>query len=389
MNDTHKVHVLEILGNGIVGGMETFATRLVRELAGERFRISAICPFESHVTAALREAGSEVIIAPVHDDPVWLTVQLVASFVADCGVDIVHAHLANAHVLGSLVSALTDRPCLATIHGRTVSMLDFEAHRMSDRMHMSVVCRAAYGHARALGVSRERLHLIPNGVPHAPASPASGALAALLGAPADAPLVGFVGRLSPEKGPDLFVRMAAQLAVKHPRAVFVVIGDGPMRERLEEEARLLGVSAQLRFLRERHDVPALLPSLTALVVPSHAEGMPLALMEGMAAGVPVVATSVGGVPELVLHGETGLLVGPGDAGLLAIAVDGLLDDLPWAASLGANARERALASWPQRESALRMGELLRHIAAGNESPRIVASPASRVRLAARDARENG
>ena len=379
-----RLHVLEILGNAIIGGMETFVTRLVRELPRERYRVSAICPFESHVTAALRDAGSDVIIAPVRDDPVWLTVQLAASFVAECDVDVMHAHLANAHVLGSLVSGLTDRPCLATIHGRTVSMLDFEAHRMSDRMHMSVVCRAAYSHARAIGVPRERLHLIPNGVPTAQASATATPLTATLGVAADAPLVGFVGRLSPEKGPDLFVRMAAQLAVKHPRAVFVVIGDGPMREGLEDEARLLGVAGPLRFLRERRDVPALLPSLTALVVPSHSEGMPLALMEGMAAGVPVVATSVGGVPELVHHGETGLLVGPGDAGNLAIAVDGLLDELPWAAWLGANARERALTLWPQRESALRMGELLRQIASANESARIVGPPASHVRLAARE-----
>ena len=386
---TQPLHVLEILGNAIVGGMETFVTRLVRELAQERYRVSALCPFESHVTTALREAGSDVIIAPVRDDPVWLTVQLAASFVVDCDVDVVHAHLANAHVLGSLVSGLTERPCLATIHGRTVSMLDLEAHRMSDRMHMSVVCRAAYSHARAVGVASERLHLIPNGVP-APKAPAlSGAFAASLDVAADAPLVAFIGRLSPEKGPDLFVRMAAQLAVKHGRAVFIVIGDGPMRERLEAEARLLGVDGRMRFIGERGDVLALLPSLTALVVPSHAEGMPLALMEAMAAGVPVVATSVGGIPELVQHGHTGLLVAPGDAGNLAIAVDGLLDDLPWSASLGARARERALAMWPQRESALRMGDLLHRIASTRQGPRVLAAPPPRVRLAPREAPGNG
>jgi len=70
------IHVLEILGNAIVGGMETFVTRLVAELPRERFRISALCPFESHVTAALRDAGADVLIAPVRDDPIWLTVQL-------------------------------------------------------------------------------------------------------------------------------------------------------------------------------------------------------------------------------------------------------------------------------------------------------------------------
>ena len=382
----HPVHVLEILGNAIAGGMESCVTRLVRELPRERFRISALCPFESRVTTALRDAGCDVLIAPVRDDPVWLSVELAATFVEDGDVDVVHAHLANAHVLGALVSALTERPCLAAIHGRTVSMLELEAHRISEWMHMSVVCRAAYCHARALGVSRERLHHVPNGVPSSRATRPPGALAASLGIPADAPLVGFVGRLSPEKGPDLFVRMAAQVAVSHPRVAFVVIGDGPMRERLEEEARLLGMVGRLHFAGERHDVLALLPSLAALVVPSHAGGMPLALMEGMAAGVAVVATSVGGIPELVRHAETGLLAAAGDAGNLATAVEGLLDDPAWAAALGAAAREHALAAWPQRESALRTGEVLRALAdPAKGAPRASPPAPPRVRLAGRAA----
>jgi glycosyltransferase involved in cell wall biosynthesis len=356
------LHVLEILGNAITGGMETFVVRLVQSLARERYRVSALCPFESHVTTALRDAGAEVLIAPVRDDPLWSTVQLAASFALDEDVDVLHAHLANAHVLGALVSALTDRPCLATIHGSSVSMLDLEAHRMVERMHMSVVCRAAYGQARALGVPREQLHLVANGVPSIDAPMARTAFARMLNVAEDTAVVGFVGRLSPEKAPELFVRMASQLVVKHPRVLFVMIGDGPMRECVERDARLLGVADRMRFLGERRDVLALLPLLTALVVPSHAEGMPLALMEGMAAGVAVVATAVGGIPELLENDETGLLVAPGDSGNLAVAVEALLDDPRWASSLGARAKERATTLWPQRESTRRMGELLSRIA---------------------------
>lgn len=379
-----RLHVLQILGNAVVGGMEISVTRVVREWRGEPIRVSALCPFESRVTALLREAGANVLIAPIRDDPVWSSVQLAAAFVVDERVDVVHAHLANAHALGALVSGLTARPCLATIHGRTVSLLDLEAHRLADDMHMSVVCQAAYAHARAVGVARERLHLVPNGVPCAEGHAHSRALTEGLGLAADAPLVGFVGRLSPEKAPDLFVRMAAQLSVTHPRVAFVVIGDGPMRKRLEDDAHALDIASRLHFLGERHDVPALLPSLAVLVVPSHAEGMPLALMEGMAAGLPVVATSVGGMPELVQPGETGMLVGAGDAGNLAIAVAALLDDPEWSASLGARARERASALWPQTEAASRMADLLRRVAASALDPADTRpASAARVRLAGR------
>lgn len=377
-----RLHVLELLGNAIVGGMETFVTRLVGALPQDAFRVTALCPFEGHVSDALRDAGADVVIAPVRDDPAWLTVQLATAIVHDEAVDVLHAHLANAHVLGALVSALTERPCLATIHGRTVPMLDFEAHRLTDAMHVSVVCRAAYSHARAIGVARDRLHLIPNGVPAPDASADSTALATSLGLAADVPLVGYVGRLSPEKGPELFVRMAWQLAAKHPRAAFVIIGDGPMRERLREDVRVLGIGDRVHFAGERRDVLALLPSLTVVVVPSRTEGMPLALMEAMAAGLPVVATSVGGIPELIQHLQTGLLVGAGDPGQLAVAVDGLLDDLPWAAAIGARARQRAVALWPQRESALRMGALLRRIAhSAEEGARARPATPARVRLA--------
>ena len=385
------LHVFEILGNAISGGMETSVVRLVREWPRDRFRVSALCPFESHITQALRDAGADVLIAPVRDDPPWGTVQLAASYAQDENVDVVHAHLANAHVLAALVSGLTDRPTLATIHGRAVPMLDLEAHRSSERMHMSVVCRAAYRHARAIGVAREHLHFVPNGVPVVQAPLAGGALAASLGVAADAPLVGFVGRLSPEKAPDVFVRMAAQLADRQSRPAFVVVGDGPMRERAIDCARSLGIRERIHFVGERHDVPALLPSLAALVVPSHAEGMPLALMEAMAAGVPVVATSVGGIPELVRHDETGLLVDDGDVSGFAAAVDRLLDDRAWASGLGARAREWALAHWPQHESAMRMGGLLTRIAAGGRAPPSPhAGSAARMRLAGRavDARSD-
>ncbi|HWC46949.1 MAG TPA: glycosyltransferase, partial [Casimicrobiaceae bacterium] len=233
--------------------METYVVRLVRELARGAFRVSALCPFEGHVSDALRDAQADVVIAPVRDDPEWATIELTAQFVLDHEVDVIHAHLANAHVLGSLVSALTERPCVATIHGRAVPMLDFEAHRMTDGMHMAVVCRAAESHALAIGVARDRVHFVPNGVPAHDGTQHED-LARQLGVDDDTPLVGFVGRLSPEKGPDLFVRMVAQLLPKHANVAFVVVGDGPMRERLEADAKVLGIAAHLHFIGERRDV---------------------------------------------------------------------------------------------------------------------------------------
>lgn len=373
------LHVLHLLGNAIVGGMETTVIRLARELPRDVFRLTALCPFEGAVTSALREADCDVLIGAVRDDPVWATVQMATTFVHDEGVDVLHAHLSNAHVLGALVSSLTGRPCAATIHGRAVPMLDLEAHRFAEAMHLCVVCGIAYSHARALGVPVERLHLIPNGVPD-PESPLD--IAALLGLAPGTPCIGFIGRLSPEKAPDAFLRVAWMVANTHAKAAFVVIGNGPMRASLVASADAYGIGNRVHFLGERDDVGALLSSLAIVVVPSQAEGMPLAMMEAMAAGVPVIATAVGGIPELIEHQRSGLLVAPGDVAAIAAYVGALLADPPRRQALGARARARAVAAWPQRASAFRMAELYRRLAASAATP-VRPGAAARVRLAGR------
>jgi glycosyltransferase involved in cell wall biosynthesis len=264
-----------------------------------------------------------------------------------------------------------------------VTMLDLEAHRLVDTMHLCVVCNVAYSHARTLGVTRDRLHLVPNGVPGVDGTSVPTDVAKLLDLPPGTPLVGFVGRLAPEKAPDAFLRMAWLVANAHPDAMFVVIGSGPMRTELEQTVRAFDIAGRVHFLGERYDVRALLPSLALVASTSRAEGMPLALMEAMAAGVPVVAHAVGGVPELIEHERSGLLVGPGDTAQMAAYVEALLRDPSRRASLGACARSRAEQLWSERTSAVQMGRLYRRLAGVVEGPRIRPGNAARVRLAGR------
>ncbi|MBA3505675.1 MAG: glycosyltransferase family 4 protein [Betaproteobacteria bacterium] len=358
-----RVHVLEILGNAIVGGMETYVNRLVRGLLPRNFRVTILCPFASPMTSALAEAGCDVIVAPIADDPRWATIQLATTLIAKHDIDVIHANLSNAHALAALVSAVTGRACLATIHGRAISLLDLEAHRLTENAHMTVVCQAAYYQALALGVDPQRLHHIANGVDIGErAIEPSASLHNILGLPKATTVVGYIGRLAPEKGPDLFLRMARLLATDPRDVHFVLIGDGPMRQTLEKMAGELAITNRVHFTGVRDDVDALLPSLVLTVLSSHAEGMPLALMEAMAAGLPVVATSVGGVPELVEHRYSGYLVSPDDPRALADAVKELLDNEPLRLRMGAAARVRARDHWPQSLCTERMGALLRQLA---------------------------
>jgi glycosyltransferase involved in cell wall biosynthesis len=362
--ESRGLHVLEVLGNGIVGGMETYVARLTRHLKFSGVKVSALCPFEGPLTAALRAEGCPILIAPVTDDPTWSTVQSTATYVLAEQVDVMHAHLGNAHVLAALISAVTAVPCVATIHGRSIPMLDLEAHRLLDGPCMTVVCHSAYNHARALGVLPHRLKLIANGVPAAPSRTRIDELHRLLGLAPATPILGFVGRLAPEKGPELFVRMAWMLRRKHPDVHYVFIGDGPLRGALIKEASELGLLDRMHFVGVRDDVQLLLPSLSLLIMPSQSEGMPLALMEAMAAGVPAVATSVGGIPEIVAHTITGLVLAPNDLTKLSAAVGELLDDPNRRKAMGEASRARAdlwSVETASREMASYLGQVVENL----------------------------
>jgi glycosyltransferase involved in cell wall biosynthesis len=161
-----------------------------------------------------------------------------------------------------------------------------------------------------------------------------------LGIAPDAPVVGAVAVLREQKALDVLIRAAAALLPELPDLRVLIAGDGPERERLEDLVRELGAGGAVTLLGLRSDVPDLLAALDVAALSSNYEGSPLAVMEYMDAGLPVAATSVGGVPDLIEDGVHGFLVEPGDPQALAGAIGKLLRDRDAAAAMGARARER-------------------------------------------------
>jgi glycosyltransferase involved in cell wall biosynthesis len=338
------VKLLQVIGNAIVGGMEACVLRLLERLPRERFQVSAMCPFDSPFTERLRALGIDVVIVSMPpEDPPWASIATAAALVRERGIQVLHAHLPNAHVLAGLTGALTGVPVLTTIHARQLQTLDLEVHRLAGS-HLAVVCRHTAFHALNLGVAPSHLHLLPNGVDLSlfqPGRVTGGPLRAACGLGADVPLVGFVGRLSAEKGPDQFLRAMQALHPLVPRAQAVLVGDGPMRAELQAQAARAGLRGCVHFAGLRHDVPQVLRELDVVVSTSRSEAMPLALLEAMACGLPVVAMRVGGVPDLIVHERTGFLVGLNDMEGVARHVARLLDDPALAAGFGRAAREHA------------------------------------------------
>jgi glycosyltransferase involved in cell wall biosynthesis len=152
--------------------------------------------------------------------------------------------------------------------------------------------------------------------------------------------VGVVARLVDYKGHRFFLEACPEIRRRHPAVTFLLIGDGPDRSELEDYVRTLGLERSVRFLGSRPDIPELLSVLDVVVLPSLEEGFPNAVLEAMAAGRPVVATRVGGVPEAVVHEKTGLLVPPRDPSALADAVNCLLGDAGRRADMGRMGQKR-------------------------------------------------
>ena len=260
--------------------------------------------------------------------------------------DILHAHnlFFTSTTAAVLLRYLLKRPLVTTLHLGSLRQLNgpslllassYERTlgraivRSSDRL--IAVSKAVAGHAVHLGARPEAVRVIANGVDLQRFRPGAGRGNGTF-------RVACVGRLIFNKGPQYLVEAAPEVLQAHPEAEFVFVGDGPLRPRLEERARQLGVGHRVTFLGTRPDVPAILQTCDMLTRPSLLEGMPLTVLEAMACGLPVVATPISGTAELVRHGENGLLVRPADPASLARAILCLMEDEPLREAQGREAR---------------------------------------------------
>jgi len=267
------------------------------------------------------------------------------------GFDLLHLHTSHAHTLGVAAAALAGRPRARTVVSRRV---DFSIYRHSFLGLNG--WKYTRGTDRVVCVSnRIREVLVQDGLPPASlrvahsgidlarlddAPPGAARIRAEIGIPADAPVIGNVAALAGHKGQRTLVEAAPRVLEAVPEAWILIAGDGALREELERRAEELGVSARVRFLGFRADVPSLLGAFTVFCFPSLLEGLGTSVLDAMAARLPIVASRAGGIPEAVEDGVSGLLVEPGAPGPLADALVSLLRDPDARRRLGAAARAR-------------------------------------------------
>lgn len=333
-----------------VGGAERLLERAIPYLDRARYdyRVAYLLPWKRALVPAFEAAGIPVYCLGY--GRVWDAAVLarLTGLLRQERIDLVHAHLPVAGVLARLARAPARlRWVVYTEHnvparyGWPTRALNALTYSWSD-VAIAVSRQIATDVRRYVRNGRPRLLTIPNAVDVVVPDDGAAVRAAIcreFGWPEDVRLVVNVANLVPKKGHRYLLAAARRVLVHDARARFLVVGGGPLTEELVAQARRLGLDGRLVFTGYRPDAARLLAAADLFVLSSTHEGLPVALLEAMALGRAVVATRVGGIPEVITHGRDGLLVTPGDAVGLAAAMLEVLGDRDRQETLGRQARD--------------------------------------------------
>jgi glycosyltransferase involved in cell wall biosynthesis len=354
--------ILHLITTPEVDGAQTQLAQLARFLDGERHGIQ-IAHFYKRGNAFSDAA------VPVHDlslggrlDPFVLYRLL--RLIRGERIDLIHTHLVHAGILGKLAARLAGSiPIVTTRHYASEGKEGSIPYRLEDRM--TARCAAVVAVSDAVRrhlierriASAEKVTVVPNGVDIDLFD--SSRFAPLERGDAHDPVIGSVGRLHPQKGHSVLLDAAPAILARCPKARIEIVGEGPLRRTLESRARELGIDEHLCFLGPVPfaEIPATLARWDLFVMPSRWEGFGIAAAEAMAMGIPVVASAVEGIAELVRDGMTGSLVQPGDSGALASATLKLLADEEMRTRMGQSGRKRVAEDFSIQSAAERLGEI--------------------------------
>jgi glycosyltransferase involved in cell wall biosynthesis len=348
------VRILQVISTLRVGGAQRMLVSLARRLKRSGHEVRVVSVYAASGSAFEAELAADDVPAEFLGKGPGVDPRMIprlARVLASFRPDLIHTHMGVLKYAFAPAAARRAQ-VVHTVHNLAEREVERPSQLLQYVAFRTNVVPVAIGDAVAESIRRRyRLaacRVIPNGIPvadyAAPPGSVRDALRASLGIPPGAPTFVTVGRLEPQKDHATLVRAFASPRLRATGAFVLVVGDGVLREDVERLALEEGVADRVRFLGTRSDVPRLLAAADAFVLASRWEGNPLSVMEAMAAGRPVVATTVGCVPELV-PASAGTLVAPGDVAALESALFDLASDLPRARAQGAAAARIAEATF--------------------------------------------
>ncbi len=353
------LRVLHVNAQRRLRGGEAQTIALARELGRRGHETAFVCQASSPVEASAREAGVPVHPVRMRADADPFAVSAITRLLRRGRWDVLHAHDSHAVGIGALAVAWPGGPGrrparvytrrLATSISRGTSL---GLNRWKYRLGVDACIAISGAVARQLvadGIPGSRIAIVPSGVEITPGRVGrrrpSAARRRALGLPASGPLIGNVSHLEWEKGVDVLMDAFESISAARPGTTLVIVGDGPDRAALEQRAARPGLRGRVLFLGHRPDVGSILEALDLYVAPGRREALGTSILQAQGRGLGVVATSVGGTPEVVRDGETGLLVPPDAPFTLGEAMGRLLDDPALRHRLGEAARRRVSAEF--------------------------------------------
>jgi glycosyltransferase involved in cell wall biosynthesis len=343
ITSSDRIRVVEVLATGTSGGAQEHLFGLVTRIDHSRFDVSVVSLSPGSAVRKLERAGFPVLVLDEPDDAI--AVGALAAYLVEIRPDVIHNHMYRAELVGTRAAiALGEvghrRPYIvSTVHSSRVrSEEDREMLRvLTPRMDQLIaVSTAIEAKLEAEGRTTAPIRRIYNGVDlsrYENQEPCC-TLPEEYGLEPGSQIVGVVARLEPEKGHPTLLEAWPAVLRSVPDAYLLIVGEGSRRDALEALARDLRIAHRVVFTGRRDDVPAVTAALDVAVLPSYREAQGLSILEALALSRPVVASNVGGIPEVITDGITGLLVPPHDPDALAAAIVRLLRDHPFADTLG-------------------------------------------------------
>ena len=318
------------------------------------------------MASQFREAGVEVRSLGLSRKTDIAVVLRLRALLKEIRPDVLHTYLLHGNILGRLIGRLVGVPVIIGSE-RTIGQArkwGRLATRLTNPLTDAVEVNSEIGGRaieRDLGVPSEKIELVRSGLDLSVFSSANrrDELRSEFGVAADQHLIVYMGRLRTVKGVEFGIRAFATALEQLPNIRMVLAGEGDQRNFLGSLVSELGISEQVEFLGVRNDVPELLGAADSVLMPSLTEGFPRTAIEAMAAGKPVIATNVGGTPEAVIDGETGILVPARDSDALSAAIVRLVGDTDLQARLAQAGRKRAEKNYSVDRYVSRLDELYR------------------------------
>ena len=351
-SDKKKINVLHVIGGGEIGGAEKHVLTLLKNMDRSLFNPMLLCLCSGPFRILAEDNGVQSWEIPMRHKLDYAKIKDVCDFISSHDVHIVHTHGVRANMIARKAASLCHVKIITTFH----SMLRYDYRRFYQYWLARIliapgrnltnryiaVSAAVARDMVSLGIPAEEIETIYNALEmeNFPSGLDRDDLVSELSLPQDILVVGTVARLHKVKGHIYLVRAAAQLVKEIDNIYFVFVGEGDERDSIQQEIAKLGLEEKIRLIGYKHDAARYCSGFDIFCLPSLMEGMGLSILEAMHYGIPVVATNVGGIGEIITDGKNGLLVLPRDPEALVSGIRSLISDRVLCASLGNAGKKR-------------------------------------------------